>query len=95
MIIKSGKSQLQVRESLFWDVSKDNLDPQRNRQLIIERVITRGDLDEFSALLHFYGIKKIRNTLKMIPVLDKKSLNFIIKFFNINPIELKCFQKKL
>lgn len=95
MIIKSINGQLAVRETLFWDVSKENLDPERNRHLIIERVITRGNLDEFSALLHFYGIRKIRNTLKSLPVLDKKSMNFIVTFFNIHPKDLECYQKKL
>jgi len=46
MIIRSTCGQLVVRESLFRDVSKENPDPERNRQLIIERVITRGNLVE-------------------------------------------------
>jgi len=90
MIIKGIKGQLEVRKTLFWDVSKESLDPERNRHLIIERVITRGNLNEFSALLHFYGMRKIRNTLKNMPALDRKSMNFVITFFNIDPKELEC-----
>jgi len=95
MIIKGDNGQMTVRESLFWDVSKESLDPERNRQLIIERIITRGNLDEFSALLHFYGLKKIRNTLKNIPVLDKKSRNLVMVFFNLGEKELACCKKRL
>lgn len=95
MIIKGLDGQLEFRKTLFWDVSKEELDPDRNRHLIIERVISRGNLDEFSVLLHFYGMRKIRNTLKSLPVLDKKSMNFIITFFNIDPKELECHRKKL
>jgi len=95
MIIRSVNGQLFIRESLFWDVSKDNLDPERNRQLIIERVITRGNLDEFSGLIHFYGTRKIKNTLKSIKALDKKSRNFVVTFFGLEEKELACYQKKL
>jgi hypothetical protein len=59
MIIRSETGQLFIRENLFWDVSKESLDPEKNRQLIIERVITRGNIDEFSGLLHFYGMRQI------------------------------------
>ena len=93
MIIRSTYGQLVVRESLFWDVSKENLDPERNRLLIIERVITRGNLEEFSGLMRFYGKRKIKNTLKNIALLDKKSRNFAVTFFGLDKKELTCYQR--
>jgi hypothetical protein len=83
-----------IRKELFWDISPEQLDIQRNRRLIIDRVLQYGNLKEFIYILDLYGIEKIKQEVKQIAYLDPKTLEFVSGYFNIDKKELKCFIKK-
>jgi hypothetical protein len=85
---------LPVRKELFWDVDYEKLDSVRHKRLIIQRVLTLGNLNEFIYLLHIYDTKTLVNEIRKIGNLDPKTLKFVTTFFNINRNELKCFTKK-
>jgi hypothetical protein len=86
--IKDGRIELKFRKNLFWDLDAGNLDLRKNRRLIIERVFSRGNLDEFTQVINYYSEIEIRETLKKIGTFDKKTLNFISKTYNIELKEL-------
>lgn len=89
----NGKD-LHLRDILFWDVDKGKLDPEGSRMLIIERVITRGNLQEFTELVNFYSRKELADAVVRIGYLDNRTLNFVSKYFNIPKKEFKCYIKK-
>jgi hypothetical protein len=86
--VKDGKHELKFRKVLFWDIDTENLDLKKNRRLIIERVFSRGNLEEFAQILNYYSEREIREIVIKIGTLDKKTLNFISRTFNL---ELKEF----
>jgi len=90
---KNGK-HLHLREILFWDVDHGKLDPLRSRSLIVERVITRGNLGEFMELTRFYTREELSAAVVRIAYLDKRTLNFISKYLNIPKKEFKCYLKR-
>jgi len=83
-----------VRKEILWDLDPVKLDPERNKALIIERVLSYGNLGELKFLFNYYGLKIIRQTVKNIGYFDPKTLKFITTYLNFNKEEMKCCTKK-
>jgi len=85
---------LPFRRELFWDIDFANLNLEKHKRLIIERVITLGNLEEFRQLLVIYKAEIIRQTIMELGYLDPKTMNFVISFFEIDKNQLRCYTKK-
>lgn len=85
---------LNLSKTLFWDIDLNNFDNLRNKRLIIERVFTRGDLDDIKATIKFYGIETIKNEIIYAGFLDNKTLTWTSDFFKIPKSDFRCFIKK-
>jgi hypothetical protein len=48
--IGGKEKKIRLRRSLFWDVPASALDLDKNRRLILERVFTRGNIEEFQSV---------------------------------------------
>jgi hypothetical protein len=88
--ISDRKKRIRLRRSLFWEMPANSLDPDKNKRLILERVFTRGNIEELS---RFYSREEIRETVKQIGYLDQKTLHFISKTYQIKPEDFKCYKK--
>jgi hypothetical protein len=71
------------KKALFWDIDLDSLDPERNKRLIIERILGRGDVDDVRWVRVRYGDDALKETILASRTLDKKSLSFWCSYFNI------------
>lgn len=89
MILEYRGNILVARNHLFGDVNLKNIKPQKDKRLIIERILTRGDLDEFAYLNNFYSRATIKKVIVTLGSLDKKILNNLSKFYNIPKQNLK------
>ncbi len=52
------RSKLKIEDltpSLFWDVNRLTLDPEKHKRYIIERVLTRGKLEDWFLIKKHYG----------------------------------------
>lgn len=76
---------------LFWDIS--NLDHEKNKTIIIERVFNRGDIDDLKTIIHLYGLETIKQEIIKAGFLDKKTLNWACLFLNIPKTEFRCYTK--
>ena len=72
--------ELQLRQSLFWDVDVQTIDLQKHRKSVIERILLRASFDEFCNLLKYYGKETVRDTLLQVRYLDKKHSLFAVRF---------------
>ena len=77
------------KRSLFWDTNE--LDPQKNAQFIIERILNFGDEKDFFLALDFYGEDKLREATRNSRSISRKSLFFWCQFFNLD--KEKCLSK--
>ena len=89
------KNKLRLRKSLFWDVPANALDLEKNRRLILERVFSRGNLEEFRLVNQHYTVEEIKESVKKIGYLDNKTLQFISKTYQIKIVDFKCYRKNL
>ena len=75
-------------QNLFWDSEIDDIDFQKNKRYIIERVITRGKMADFQILLSIYSKEEIKNQLRKSKELDPKTQHFCSWYFDIPQNEL-------
>lgn len=84
----------QIRKSLLWEYDLTNFNWQEMRFIVIQRVIERGRLDDFYALLNIYGLKGVKESIKQIPYLNPKDFSFVCSVFNLKKENLKCYSKQ-
>ncbi len=68
---------------LFWDTPIELIDREKHKRSIVERVLTRGFLEDFYTLIKMYSKEEITDAIKRSRVLDKKTANFCSLYFNI------------
>lgn len=73
---------------LFWDAALQDIDVKKNRVYIVERVLTRGKLEDFYILIKMYDQSEINEAIKNSKCLDPKTVNFCSTFFNIPKSQL-------
>ncbi len=86
--------QIPIRKELFWDVNITNLDPDKHKHLIIERVLSYGNIEELKFILTHYKTSTIKEEIKKIGYLDPKTYNFVITYFNLSKDQLRCYTKR-
>ena len=77
---------------LFWDCNIDLLDPNSDKNLILERVFSRGTENDEREIFNYYGKNFIKHTILDIKYLDKKTLNYLSIVFNIPKEEFRCYK---
>lgn len=87
--------KLPLRKELFWDIDVNHLDAGKNKRLIIDRVLSIGNLAELKIIIQYYGKETVTSEIKQIGYLDPKTLEFVVSYFGIRKEELKCYIKKL
>ena len=83
---------MELRPSLFWDTNVKTIDLQKNKKQVIERTIMRGLREEFDALIAFYGLDTIKETVLTARYLDKYTLAFCTTLFDTPKTEFRCYK---
>ena len=91
IVLERNGNLLRLRKSLFWDLQESQIHPERNKRLIMERVFTRGNMMEFKDLRDAYTSDEIKETIVRIGSLDKKTMVFLSKAYQIPLTSFKCF----
>ncbi len=79
---------LPFSQNLFWDSKLSDIDLEKNKHYIIERVITRGQLSDFETLLALYPREEIIGGITKSRELDHKTAHFCSWYFEIPPSKL-------
>lgn len=82
-----------VRHTLLWEYDLEQFDWQNMRTVVVQRVIERGRMQDFYAVLNLYGLKGVREAIKNIPYLNLKDQSFVCAVFGIKKEELACYNK--
>jgi len=83
-----------VRSSLLWEYELDRFNWQEMRNVVIQRVIERGRMDDYYAILNLYGLKGVKEAIKQIPYLSPRDISFVCSIFGLKKSDLKCFMRK-
>lgn len=69
MCYNTPMEKMQFRQSLFWDIDVSKLDPDKNPEYVIERILDHGDDVEVRWMWHYYDhalIKNIAHTSRVL-----------------------------
>ena len=83
-----------INPSLLWEYDLTNFDYIQMRNIVVQRVIERGWLSDWYAVLNLYGIDGMRDAIKHLPFLNNKDMHFVSMVFRIPLSEMKCYEKK-
>lgn len=84
----------EVRPSLLWEYDLEKFDWQQMRNEVVQRVLERGRIDDFYAILNLYGMEGVKAALREIPYMNDKDMNFACVAFDLRKEELKCYTRK-
>lgn len=83
-----------LEPTLFWEYDLENFDWWNSRRLVVQRVIERGDPDDYEAMYKLYGGKgKVREIVKEVRELSPIDLNFVCRYFKIDKEEMECYKR--
>lgn len=83
-----------IRHSLLWEYDKRNFDWNDMRNIVVQRVIERGLLSDYYAMLNLYGKRGVRQAITEIPYLSPKDMAFVCVMFNLKKEQLRCYTRK-
>lgn len=83
-----------IRPSLLWEYDKEDFDWNAMRNIVVQRVIERGFLDDYYAMLNLYGKNGVRQAITEIPYLSPKDISFVCIMFNLKKEKLRCYTRK-
>lgn len=77
--------------SLFWEMDYAQLDWEKNKHLIVQRIIERGTIKALHEITGHYGKDGVVAIIKQLPFLSSRDMAFVHIYFDIPLNELKCF----
>lgn len=77
--------------NLFWDIDPLQLDMDRNKRFIIQRVLEYGLLSDWHFIKKYYGLELIATEMKKVRSLNKVSLEFICTLTNTKKEDYRCY----
>lgn len=81
-------------DRIFWDIDVEKIDVESKKSFIIERVFTRGDVEDIRMCRRYYGDKKISAVLLNAKFLPIKKLYLASAVIN-KPIEdFRCYKQR-
>ena len=84
----------QVRNSLFWEYDIRDFDWEAMKVVVVQRIVERGRIGDFYAILNLYGGKGVCEAIKRIPYLNPKDMSFVCAVFDIKKENLLCYTRK-
>ena len=91
-----NQSRPNFKARLFWDTKFDEIDWQKSARAVIERVLSRGNNEEYDELVRFYGRERIIHVLTIercnIPNI---SMDLVTAYFGLKKEELSCYRWRL
>jgi len=91
--LSNNNERPNLKDRLFWDWKVDEIDWQKSARSVIERVLSRGDNEEYGELVRFYGRERIVHVLTLercnIPNI---SMDLVTGYFGLKKEELSCYK---
>jgi hypothetical protein len=80
-----------VRHTLLWEYEMDRFNWEEMRVVVVQRVIERGRMEDFYAILNLYGLMGVKDAISRITYLNPRDLSFVCSVFNLKKESLKCY----
>ena len=92
---KEAPVNVKLRPHLLWDICQEDIDYQKIKELVVQRVLERGCPNDYVFILRIYGgIEGVREIIKNLPKLSPKDEAFALSMFNLEKSDLLCYERK-
>ena len=81
----------QFSPNLFWDVNSADLDIDKHKAYIVERVLERGQWKDWLLIRDYYGLEKIKEIALNIRGMYPESLSFIALMTHTPENQFRCY----
>lgn len=79
---------------LFWDCDQSSISWEEHAQFLVGRILEYGLLNDWLALKHKYGIRRIASTAQELRSLNAVTLSFISLLSGIPEEEFRCYTQR-
>lgn len=76
---------------LFWDTDREQVDPEKHRRAIIQRVLERGAWDDWKQLKQRYTLPVIVEEARKVRWMEPTALAFISCVGNVPEESFRCY----
>ena len=87
-----NKKEFNFSEHLFWDVDESELDMDKHKEFILERVLDYGSLKDWLIVKDYYSLLQLAEIAKNIRSLMPKSLSFISTVTDTQITDYRCYK---
>ncbi len=84
---------LQFTQNLFWDTNINDLDMDKHKAAIINRVIDYGFMNDWNLIKNYYGLEEIKNITLGLRSMFPESLAFIANITNTPENQFRCYEQ--
>ena len=70
------KTKPNIPGNFLWEYDLETFNYDKSYKIVIERVLERGNLEEWREILNYYGEQKILNTIEWSAQLNKRGKDF-------------------
>ncbi len=75
-MVDAKKIPLNIRHHLLWEYDLGKFDFDKSAFVVIERIIERGNMQEWRDMLKYYGKEEVLRVAMQSKQLDKRDKNF-------------------
>ena len=89
------KDNPQISPHLLWDIDKSKIDWDKMKVFVVERVIERGDVNDFYAMFRLYGGPDgVKEIVKKTSFYDPRDEAMARTLFDLKKKDLECYKRK-
>ncbi|MBI3599673.1 MAG: hypothetical protein HY097_03400 [Nitrospinae bacterium] len=87
------KTARDIISPCLWGAAINSLDIEKDKFLIIERILEHGGDRQIDFIFTTYKRKDIINVIKESPYLSRRTVNYWCLFFDIGREDTRCYTK--
>ncbi len=84
----------QFSKHLFWDVNIADIDIEKHKQWLINRVLDYGTWDDWLLIANYFTKQEIKEAALKIRCMSAKSLSFIALYTETPINEFRCYTER-
>jgi hypothetical protein len=84
-----------INKRIFWDVDFEKIDYDDKACFVIERVFSRGDVEDIRQCRRYYGDEKVTDTLLNAKYLPLHTIHFASAIIDKPLSEFRCYILRL
>ena len=81
-------------ENLFWDADPADLDYDRHRRYVVQRVLERGTVSDLGQIFRLYSMQGVVETAKTLRALEPRALSFVACIANEPKENFRCYTQR-